>query len=380
MDINNNIAVTMPISQLQAERIRFLYSQANISLIGHILCSLGVAYVFLNYVDLTSIALWLLSMLLVVSIRFTSVYYFNKKAHEDDVILKWGWFFTLMVFLTGCVWGSASYIFILYSHPYLTLFMVMVITGMLVASLASLSVFMWAYYAFAIPTGVPFIYQLSSGGSDEYLIYSLLITAFIIVQMAYARVNQKTVDQSIILRNENLELIGKLKNEKKNAENLRNEAEAANIAKTKFLASASHDLRQPLHAMGLFIDVLTNCKDEEKRIEIVSKIKKSGAALEDLLEALLDVSKLDAGVITANINSFNLQNVFDTVIPEFVSIAVDKNLSIKFVHTNSVVKSDARLVERILRNLISNAIRYTSEGKILVGCRHKKRVHYSLCL
>jgi len=371
-DTNTNTFISMPKQQLQAERIRFLYHQANISLIGHLLASFGVAYVFIDYISLINIILWYSSMLLIASIRFASVYYFKNNEFDDKDVLNWGWFFTLMVFLTGCVWGSASFIFILYDHPYLTLFMVMVITGILVASVASLSVFMWAYFAFAIPAGSPFIYKLAIEGSDEYTIYSLLITAFILAQMAYARVNQKTIDQSITLRNENMELIDKLKNEKKYAEKLRMKAESANIAKTKFLASASHDLRQPLHAMSLFLDVLEEQNQDSKQAMIVDMIKKSSHSLENLLESLLDISKLDAGIISVNKKHFSIQKLFDILTNEFNSIAIEKGLSIHFMPTSLCLNSDVQNVERILRNLISNAIRYTEQGKILIGCRRRK--------
>lgn len=364
---------TMNYMDLQAERVRFLYHQAKTSLIGHLLSSSGVMFVFYNHVDKLSIWIWFCSILLVTSIRYASVFYFDKRQPQDEEVLKWGWFFTFMVFLTGCFWGAASYLFLLYDQPHLTLFMVMVLTGMLVASLASLSVFMWAYYAFAVPTGMPLIIELLTEGSSEYQVYGLLITLFVLVLMAYARVNQKTVDQSIILRNENVELVHQLQNQKENAEKLTKEAEAANLAKTRFLASASHDLRQPLHAMGLFIDVLAECKDEAERIQITDKIRKSGLALENLLESLLDISKLDAGAVTVNKEPFELQSVFDALATEFESMAKDKKISIRFVDTAVWVDSDIRIVERILRNFISNAIRYTARGGVLIGCRRKKQ-------
>ena len=365
--------------KLQSERIRFLYSQAKTSVVGHLLSSFGVAYVFYSYIETTIVWAWLLSMIIVMAIRHVSILYFNKNQFDDRTVLKWGWFFTFMAFLTGSIWGAASFIFLLFEYPQLTLFIVMFLTGLLAASLASLSVFMWAYYAFALPTALSLIYQLVTGGTIELLVYGLMITLFLFVQLAYARVNQRTVDSSIILRNENVELIDQLQHEKDNADVLRKEAEAANMAKTKFLASASHDLRQPLHAMGLFIDLLVDCKNEDKKNIIINKIKKSGLALEGLLESLLDISKLDAGIISAHIEPFKLQSVFDAVISDFESIAGEKNICIKFVHSNLMIESDEKLIERVLRNIISNAIRYTKKGKVLVGCRRKKD-HALICV
>lgn len=365
--------------KLQIERIRFLYHQAKTSLIGHLLSSVGVTYIFYDHVEKSILWSWFASILFITITRQISVFYFLKKQPQNNEVLKWGWFFTFMVFLTGCAWGAASYIFLLFEHTQLTLFIIMVLTGMLVASLASLSVFMWAYYAFALPTALPLIHQLVTSGRLELIVYGLMITLFLFVQLGYARVNQKTVDKSIILRNENLELIEQLQREKENAEQLRKEAEAANTAKTQFLASASHDLRQPLHAMGLFIDVLAECSDEEERKKVIEKIRKSGLALEGLLESLLDISKLDAGAVSVNIEPFKLHSIFDEVISEFESIAKNKNLTIKFIYSNIAVISDKNLVGRILRNLISNAIKYTEHGKILIGCRRKGN-NISICV
>ena len=142
-------------------------------------------------------------------------------------------------------------------------------------------------------------------------------------------------------------------------------------AKTRFLAAASHDLRQPLHAMGLFLDILHDQSRGMPQMEIIEKIKKSGAAMENLLISLLDISKLDAGIINVDIKPFKVQQLFDLLADEFESIAREKQLELRFVPCSLHLNSDRQLVERILRNLISNAIRYTEHGKILVGCRRR---------
>lgn len=152
---------------------------------------------------------------------------------------------------------------------------------------------------------------------------------------------------------------------------LKNKAESANAAKTRFLAAASHDLRQPVHAIGLFLDALSDIAQETKQQKIISKIKNSSKGLERLLESILDISKLEAGAINIHIQKFEIQALFNTLDDEFKGDAQEKGLSIRFMPTNLWANTDRSAVERILRNLISNAIRYTDSGRILVGCRRR---------
>ena len=124
--------------------------------------------------------------------------------------------------------------------------------------------------------------------------------------------------------------------------------------------------------MSLFLDILDERNQDPEQAMIVDKIKKSSLSLENLLESLLDISKLDAGIISINKKSFSIQKLFDVLANEFNSIAVEKGLSIHFMPSSLYLNSDRQNIERILRNLISNAIRYTEQGKILIGCRRRK--------
>lgn len=151
----------------------------------------------------------------------------------------------------------------------------------------------------------------------------------------------------------------------------RDAAERANHSKTRFLAAASHDLRQPLQALGLFVATLSQRALSDDLRPIVAKIEGSLEALEHLLDTLLDISRLDAGVVEAHSVSFPLQDLFDRLALEFEPLAEAKGLTARFVRTSATLRSDPALLERILRNLLSNAIRYTSRGGIVVGARRR---------
>lgn len=147
-------------------------------------------------------------------------------------------------------------------------------------------------------------------------------------------------------------------------------AEEANESKSRFLASASHDLRQPLQALNLFVAILKSTKNPEKIAATVDKLEGSINVLGSLLNALLDISKLEAGLVPVEHTIFKVSELFDSI-DEFSSIAASQSLGFKIVPSSLVIHSDRNLLESILRNLISNALKYTETGKILVGCRRR---------
>ena len=151
----------------------------------------------------------------------------------------------------------------------------------------------------------------------------------------------------------------------------RDAAEAANVAKSRFLAAASHDLRQPLHAIGLFTAALAEHANAPEQAVLVQRITRSVESLETLFSALLDISKLDAGVVTAQPRDFALDPMLDSLAQEFAPEALAKGLKLAVVPTAVVVRSDPILLERILRNFIANAMRYTVAGGVVVGCRRR---------
>jgi len=143
----------------------------------------------------------------------------------------------------------------------------------------------------------------------------------------------------------------------------------ANEAKTRFLAAASHDLRQPIHALALFVGQLRGVELPPDAKTLLERIERSVEALNELLEALLDLSKLDVGAIRAQRKPLALHDLLSRLASEFAPSAEAKRLAITCVPTSLWVDSDPVLLQRILLNVIANALRYTREGRILIGCR-----------
>ena len=150
-------------------------------------------------------------------------------------------------------------------------------------------------------------------------------------------------------------------------------AETANRAKSRFLAAASHDLRQPLHALGLFAAKLPDHVHEDEGRTIVHRVRRSVESLEGLLSSLLDISKLDAGTIDAHPDAVALDGMFERLAGEFAPVALERGLKLAIVPTRRVVHTDPILLERIVRNLLDNALRHTSSGGVVVGARPRGR-------
>lgn len=148
-------------------------------------------------------------------------------------------------------------------------------------------------------------------------------------------------------------------------------AEDANVAKSKFLAAASHDLRQPIHAQGLFLEALARTDLNAHQQEILASANAASKSSVEMLNTLLDFSRIEAGVVKPYIRSFRLQPLLNKIEREFEAQADAKGLVYRSRETNLVVRSDPMLVELILRNLVSNAIRYTERGGLLLACRKR---------
>lgn len=356
--------------RIQVELVKTLYQQSNPTLIGIFLCATGVAWMFLGESSTQTISIWLGTVYLLTLFRYLTAQSFRKHERSLAESIRWGWYFASLAFLSGCTWGVAS-IILFTEDVVLMSFLTMVLLGMVVASLAALSAITWAYFAYALATCLPLIFQYMTYGDAKYFKFGVLVSLFLTIMLAFARLNHRMIRQSIVLRFENIELIEQLKEQKEDAENARRVAEEANAAKTKFLAAASHDLRQPLYAMELFLGVLEDRAGNDEQKAVVYKIQKSSTTMGNLLESLLDISKLDAGVIQAERSPFAVQDMLDSLWHEFESHADDNNLRLRFAPSLLWVNSDRGIVERILRNLIFNAIRYTKKGSVLVGCRRK---------
>ena len=149
------------------------------------------------------------------------------------------------------------------------------------------------------------------------------------------------------------------------------EADDANVSKTRFVAAASHDILQPLNAARLYVTSLIERQRAGEDGDLVRNIDASLEAVEEIFAALLDISRLDTGAMTAEITEFRIDELLTRLEVEFAPLAREKGLGLVFMPCSLTVRSDRRLLRRLLQNLVSNAIKYTAKGTVLVGCRRR---------
>lgn len=147
------------------------------------------------------------------------------------------------------------------------------------------------------------------------------------------------------------------------------EAETATLAKSRFLAAASHDLRQPIHALGMFVARLEQLPHDRETRHLIANLVASVRAMQDLLDALLDISRLEAHAVKVMVQPFQLSQLFEQLRGALMPVAAEKGLRLRLRASELWVMSDPALLHRILLNLVSNALRYTVQGGVLVGCR-----------
>lgn len=306
------------------------------------------------------VILWVLFMWAVCSIRWISLKWMRKEGYEIKGVQFWLITFLILSALSGLGTGFLVYFFLDANNFLYSIFILMTYVGYLSAGILSNSCLMYAYFSYSLPATIMVLLRLLTDNSNEEIYTTLAIMfVFYYVLMTIFAKNANSIFMGRIQWNQERDsLVDELRQQKETAEQ-------AVKAKNKFLASASHDLRQPLHALGLFHDTLRHRINKPESLEIMDKISKSTQALNDLLHSMLDISKLDASVVENSPSDIHLNTVLRPIYSEFSERAKEKNLRFYMNIDDSLyVHVDAILFERVVRNLIDNAIKYTEKGVI----------------
>jgi signal transduction histidine kinase/CheY-like chemotaxis protein len=263
---------------------------------------------------------------------------------------------------SGLLWGLVPWLFAPPGDIILTLLVVMVLTGVVSAGIAYLAMIRHGILSFGLPIALCLAGALLRESDGMHLMLAAFVLLHFATTVKLATQQHATMVQSMTTRFEKELLAEQLRHEK-------DIAERANLAKSKFLAAASHDLRQPLHAMSLFVAAMEDSARFPETREMVGNVQRCTTALESLLQTLLDISRIDAGVIEPRPEHFRLFLLVNRLVGELSPQAQAAGLMLTAQCPDAIVHSDPALVERILRNLIGNAIRYTTAGSIALRCR-----------
>jgi len=259
----------------------------------------------------------------------------------------------------GLSHGSAA-LFMAVMDPTFDALLTMILVSLAAGAVSTSAVVLRLYMIYAGCVFIPTATMWLLAGTPLSVSVALLILMFAAVQFKFANQNAQVFEESYRIRVENEELVRQL------AE-ARDVAEAANRAKSRFLAVASHDLRQPLHALTLHSGLLAQDPHAAEAPLIAREISSAIRSLGQLLDSLLDISKLDAGVVVAERRPIQLKRLITNLVHTHRPQAVEKGLELRFeCPADAVVTTDPMLIERLLRNLIDNALKYTERGEVCV--------------
>ena len=354
--------------RVQAEQIRTLYRTAavalNIALVGAlVLC--GV----LLYIDAQTpraVGLWLAWVCADFVLRQGSSLAFQRLKPPGAQWRAWANWYTLATFFGGLVWGVGA-VWLMTPDATQQLVIMLFISATASGAVPAFGSWLPAVWAYIVPAMLPFVLWSATRGDPLHLALMLMgfvfSSAFLLLGW---RFNANLV-AALRLRFENIDLLEDVQRQK-------DLAEQANVAKSRFLAAASHDLRQPVHALGMFVGALRGRDMDDEAKRLVQHLDGSVEALDSLFVALLDISRLDAGIVQSHLQSFAIQPMLDRVCADHAAEARAKGVRLVQHRCTASVYSDPVLVERIVRNIVANAVRYTDSGRVVVGCRRRKHL------
>jgi len=283
---------------------------------------------------------------------------------------KWIRLWVLQAMTNGCIWGSAGLLFFS-PNPIHEAMLTILLCGVSAGTIAVNAVILPSFVVAVLAILPALTLRMFLSGDTSHMVLGAMLTLYMTMILVWGREMHRVLIESFMRRFSNLELIGRLSRQTEIAEIAKMKAEAADAAKSKFLAAASHDLRQPMHALSIFSEILREEADPEKMREVAGYMDASVKALGHLFDALLDISRLDAGVVPVQEADFPLGELLARLHADFRPLAARKGLRLDYVPTRAVVRADPILLEQMLRNLLANAVRYTERGAILLGCRRR---------
>lgn len=338
-----------------------IYNQGPVLVAGATLCAFIITAFLWRQLPQSTLLIWLAAIGASTVLRVWLIFVYLKAKEATRQLPIWGPLFWLGTLTAGLIWGAWPLVFYqLYSTEYLLLIST-IFAGMVAVSAASGSIYLPSFLSFSVPLILPLALTHISSGNDSLVLTGLLLIMFLAVNFFLSVRGNSHFRELLRSQIENNELMNRLAEEKRIAER-------AVIAKSRFLAAASHDLRQPLHAMGLFLSALRQREFDDKKLEIIDDMANSSEALNGLFNSLLDVSRLDAEIIDFNPSHITAEDIFDGLRAQFTHQAAEKNIQLIVEPGSHVFYSDAILLERVLRNLFSNAVQYTERGSILLSC------------
>ncbi len=345
------------------DRVTLLYQQGPVGVIVHTIVISVLTYLFWDTVEHAALLTWATVMILLGWLRGCAIYLFHKTSPPPEKASLWGTLFVALITLVGVTWGYAG-VFLVPDTTLEQVLFILFLSGTAAGTVATLASAFFAIVIALSTSVIPLIIRLALEGQFEQQLMSGALVMFFMAMMATARNASGVMTMALSLRLDKTELVASLERE-------RHELDISNRAKTRFLAAASHDLRQPLHAMNLTVAAY-RLREKSNHLEpMFDRVERSVQAMEGLVNSLLDISKLDAGTVEVNPTPVLIEDVFHTISSEASAMAAEANCEISMAPGDVSVRTDRVLLESILRNLVGNAIRHAPGSKVELSAQRR---------
>ena len=359
------------IDPVTVQSILTLYKQVPNSFVAAITVTIFMGFTSWPYSSHGLVIAWLVVQTLSQVARLALFLAYRRRQPADAELVLWARLYTGYMLLAGLIWGATVFLF---THPAEPITLALTLCGLYGISAGSVpgnAYNLPGCYAFVATIFVMVLVKMLMVGDFGHIVLGLASALFAVIMILFARVQSRTLREGFDIRFENIELLEETRLARERAEVAWRQAEAANLAKSQFLAAASHDLRQPLYALSLFSGSLKSFALDADGHELVRKIQDNIGAMETLFNGLLDLSRLEAGAVSKDMTPFAVQPLFDRLEHYFAPIARAQNLTLRLRPTTLWVCGDEVLSEQILMNLIANALRYTPAGGVLIAARRR---------
>ena len=357
--------------RVEREAVQALYAQGPmVSGVGLVVGAL-LAWMLSTRVPDAPLLAWYLAFAALQVGRLALCRAWRRAAEDDRDAKRWGRRFQWSMIAGGAGWGVLSLIGFAPGDPLGQALLLNVLAGLAAGSISATAYHLPTLVGYLLPMLVPLIARVAMERTLEYAFVAGTAALFLLALLGFGARQARLIREAIATSHRNAELAESLAKKSAEAEAARERAEAASRAKSQFFAAASHDLRQPLHALGLFAASLRDSVRTPENAQRVDQVLASVDALDELFDELLDISNLDAGQVVPAPAHVPAQRVFDRLARVYGPVAAHEHLQLAFRPTKAVLRTDPVLVERILGNLIVNALRYTVRGGVMVGCRRR---------
>lgn len=350
------------------EQIALLRQNFPMTLLASLATALGTMWVMARAADSDKVALWVLSHIVVVTGVYLTLREIKPKSDSVHIAAR-----KLMACMAamGLSWGSLGLVVLMWGSNQAVIYAIGIVSTVSSGALGLGAPLYRAYVTYlSCAIGGIMLSVLLAGGPVVWPALFLTMVYFSLTCMQ-ASTADKATRRSIALKLENERLVTELRAESERALAAQQTAEKADRDKSRFLAAASHDLRQPLHAMGLFLESLQRSSLNEHQRTVLGHAHAASSAAAEMLTTLLDYSRLEAGVVKVRPAPFAIQPLLTALEQEFGVQADAAGLVYRTRETSTAALADRALVGLVMHNLISNALRYTARGGVLIACRRR---------